>query len=160
VIGFLLNCSRVRPKSITYKTDFHLQSRSGNRIPWLKVGVSMVVEPNVKVTVKRLDYFIGITYREWSFGSNWRVKVEREQLWCDRNILGFSDGDRVFARFDWNLLSATDWKHMDRPIDTRKSTKDESLHDNPLSMKKQIYTNMFMLNRFLMAIWYERNQCI
>ena len=85
MIGFLLNCSRVRPKSITYKTDFHLQSRSGNRIPWLKVGVSMVVEPNVKVTVKRLDYYIGITNREGLFGSNRWVKVERGQLWSDQS---------------------------------------------------------------------------
>ena len=53
----------------------------------------LVAEINVKVTAKRLDYYVGITKSERSFGSN-RVKFEREQLWCNQNIK-FSDCDRV-----------------------------------------------------------------
>jgi len=40
----------------------------------------MVVKANVKVTVKTLDYYVGITNREQSFGSNQGVKVERGQF--------------------------------------------------------------------------------
>ena len=54
--------------------------KHANRIPRPKVSVSLVIEANVKVTAKRLDYYIGITNREQSFGSNRRVKVGRGQL--------------------------------------------------------------------------------
>jgi len=56
-----------------------------NRILRLKLGVSLVVQANVKVTADRQDYYIGITNREWLFGSNWWAKVDRGQLWSDRN---------------------------------------------------------------------------
>jgi len=52
-----------------------------NRIPRPKVGVSVVVWANVKVVAKRLE----ITNRGRLFDSNQGVKVERGQLWCDRN---------------------------------------------------------------------------
>jgi len=67
-----------------------------NRISRLKVGVCMLVYANVKVTAKRLDYYVGIKKRERLFGSNRWVKVKREQLWCDQNfLLKFSDCDHV-----------------------------------------------------------------
>jgi len=44
-----------------------------NRIPRSKIGVSLVVQENVKVIAKRLNYYVGITNRERWFGSNQRV---------------------------------------------------------------------------------------
>ena len=38
--------------------------KHANRVPRPKVGVSLVVSANVKVTAKRLDYHIGITNRK------------------------------------------------------------------------------------------------
>jgi len=38
------------------------------------------IQANVKVTAKRLDYYVEITNRERSFGSNRWVKVGRGQL--------------------------------------------------------------------------------
>jgi len=35
-----------------------------------KVDVSLAVQANVKVSAKRLDYYVGITNRKRSFGSN------------------------------------------------------------------------------------------
>jgi len=45
-----------------------------------KVGVSLVVKANVKITAERLDYYIEIMNCKRSFGSN-RVKVGRRQLY-------------------------------------------------------------------------------
>ena len=45
-----------------------------------KVGVSLVVQANVKVTAKRLDNYVDITNHERLFGSNQGVKVGRGQL--------------------------------------------------------------------------------
>jgi len=48
-----------------------------------KVDVSLAVQANVKVSAKRLDYYVGITNRKRSFGSNrW---ARRGQLGSDQN---------------------------------------------------------------------------
>jgi len=80
-LGFLADCARwisvaksvKLRKSATERRDpkKHLSFSVGisdqkhaNRIPRPKVGVSLVVQANVKVTAKRLDYFVEITNRE------------------------------------------------------------------------------------------------
>ena len=69
-------------KSATKKRDpkKHLSlsicdRKQANRIPRLKVGISLAVEANVKVTPKSFDYCGEIVNRQRSFGSNQRVKV-------------------------------------------------------------------------------------
>jgi len=83
----LLNCVRARPKSAIQKESFtfgrDLWPKYANRIPRPK-GVGLVVQANVKVTSRRLDDYIEIRNREWSFGSN-RVKVGRGRLWSDQS---------------------------------------------------------------------------
>jgi len=47
-----------------FKKQTSLNFGHANRISRLKVGISMVVYVNVKVTAKRLHYCVGITNRE------------------------------------------------------------------------------------------------
>jgi len=79
-----------------------------NRISRLKVGASIVVEANVKVTTKRLDCYIGIKNRERSFDSNRWVKVERTILMRLKFVL------LAWSR-DWIFLIVTNWKHANGP---------------------------------------------
>jgi len=87
------------------KRTLDCDRKQENRILRPKV----VVQANVRVTAKRLDYYVEITNRERSFGSNWWVKVERGQLWSDQSpswtSLGFltttvcsSARDRKFSK--------------------------------------------------------------
>jgi len=55
--------------------------KHANRILRPKVGVSLVVQANIDVTAKRLDYYVGITNLEPSVGSI----VERGQLWSNQS---------------------------------------------------------------------------
>jgi len=57
------------PKNPSFTFGRRPRLNQANRIPRPKVGVSLVVEANVKVTAKRLDYNVEITNRERSFGS-------------------------------------------------------------------------------------------
>ena len=61
------------------RTEFR-DRKHADRIPRLKVGVSLVVEVNVKVTTKRLDYYIEITNRERLCALTNGLKVGRGQL--------------------------------------------------------------------------------
>jgi len=70
----LLNCAKARPKARSKKSSFTFcrgqRPKHAIRVPRPIIGVSLVVQANVKVTVKRLDYYIERTNRERSFGSN------------------------------------------------------------------------------------------
>ena len=59
--------------------------RSWNLLTWASEWPKRTIQ-NVKVTSKRLDYYIEITNRERSFSSNRQVKVERGQLWSDPSL--------------------------------------------------------------------------
>ena len=51
------------------------ERKHANKIPRPKVGVSSIVQANVKVTAKRLDYYVEITNRERSFGTTEELKL-------------------------------------------------------------------------------------
>ena len=81
----LLICSKARLKKHFPLSVAVFDRKHVNRIPQPKVRVSVVVQATVKVTVKRRDYYVGITNCEQLFGSNGWVKVVRGQLWSERN---------------------------------------------------------------------------
>ena len=94
----LLNCSRARPKSVIRRSIFHSRSRS-----------TVVVLANVRVTAKS------------SFGSNWRVKVGKGQLWSDQSPFqptAFPHRDRVHGRNFPKTFIASTQMHLMCPIDT------------------------------------------
>jgi len=83
--------------------------KHANRIPRPEVGVSLVVKANVKATTKKLDYYVEVTNREWSFCSNRWVKVGRGQLWSNQSPC---------AR-DWNFSKNFSREQANAPIEEK-----------------------------------------
>jgi len=109
-----------RSKKASFTFGHGPRPKHVNRIPRQKVGVSLVVQANVKVTAKRLDYYVERANRERSFGSNRWVKVGRRQLcsnqspsWTQQRFLAATKRSRARDR---NLTQNFGYEHANAPI--------------------------------------------